>query len=210
MNYKKPIPQDLQDKVVEQHKNGAPCKAICESLNISRRKFYRILDENNITSKLSHIDDNSIDYIPVGTYSTSQMSRITLNSVQICADLAKHGCHPNKTNKLLFPYDSIEPDLYRHFIRGFFDGDGSIDATLFRITSNKEILIEIQNILMLTCKLRRTKLKDYPHKEIEIYDLSYGGRLQLERIYNYLYQDSELYLERKKNIFKRTISSPSA
>jgi intein-encoded DNA endonuclease-like protein len=41
------------------------------------------------------------------------------------ADLEKWGCVENKTFKLNFP-DFISEELIPHFIRGYFDGDGSV------------------------------------------------------------------------------------
>ena len=42
----------------------------------------------------------------------------------MCKDLTNLGCCPNKTRALKFP--NIPNSLYKHFIRGFLDGDGCI------------------------------------------------------------------------------------
>lgn len=39
-------------------------------------------------------------------------------------DLSKYGIIPNKTGKEIFPIDKIPYNMYPHFLRGFFDGDG--------------------------------------------------------------------------------------
>lgn len=41
------------------------------------------------------------------------------------ADLEKWGCIENKTFKLKFP-EFLSEELVPHFIRGYFDGDGSV------------------------------------------------------------------------------------
>lgn len=43
-------------------------------------------------------------------------------------DLIRLGCVPNKSLILKFPSENIfsNPELIRHFIRGYFDGDGSV------------------------------------------------------------------------------------
>lgn len=45
--------------------------------------------------------------------------------------LYNYGCTPRKSTTLQFPELSIfqSPDLIRHFIRGYFDGDGCISYT---------------------------------------------------------------------------------
>ena len=50
-----------------------------------------------------------------------------ITNLNIKNDLIKHGCVPRKTFKLFFP-SHLSAELVRHFIRGVFDGDGSIYA----------------------------------------------------------------------------------
>lgn len=57
-----------------------------------------------------------------------EYSRIQISSKTLTADLLKLGCTPRKSLTLKFPNDGIfkSNDLIRHFIRGYFDGDGSV------------------------------------------------------------------------------------
>lgn len=59
-------------------------------------------------------------------YKRSATAHFSVGSMAMCADLITHGCVPNKTFVTKFPFDSITPHLYRHFVRGYFDGDGCI------------------------------------------------------------------------------------
>ena len=43
----------------------------------------------------------------------------------MATDLAKYGIIPRKTGHEFLPIDEIPDNLIRHFIRGFFDGDGT-------------------------------------------------------------------------------------
>ena len=54
--------------------------------------------------------------------------RVFITSKKLAEDLTKYGCHANKTYDLTFPNKEIfvNKDLIRHFIRGYFDGDGSV------------------------------------------------------------------------------------
>ena len=70
-------------------------------------------------------------------------------SGQIKRDLAEYGIIPNKTGHLEIP-KKLNKEYWRDFIRGYFDGDGSIyeDKTGIRLTitsANKEILDDINS-----------------------------------------------------------------
>lgn len=69
---------------------------------------------------------------PIGEYVTKQgfnagaiAYNLAISSEKIFNDLIKHGCVENKTFKLEFP-KSLPKLLIPHFIRGFFDGDGTV------------------------------------------------------------------------------------
>lgn len=116
----------------------------------------------------------------------------------------------NDKNK--FPW--IDCSLKNHFIRGIFDGDGSVssgktyrksDCTLknyYRVEflAKEKFLCEIQNTLVSEAGLSRTKLIR-PHRTNNIYAMSYGGKGNFRKIYNYLYKDATVFLERKKAKF---------
>ena len=56
------------------------------------------------------------------------ISAIHLTSDKMFNDLIKQGCIPNKSLVLTFPNKYQVPEnLINHFIRGYFDGDGSIN-----------------------------------------------------------------------------------
>ena len=57
--------------------------------------------------------------------SSTNSCRIIVGSKKACEDLIKLGCTPKKSLILKFP-KNIREDLLSHFIRGYFDGDGSI------------------------------------------------------------------------------------
>ena len=52
---------------------------------------------------------------------------LELYSKKLVTDLINVGCYPNKSLTLKFPNTNYfnDPSLIRHFIRGYFDGDGS-------------------------------------------------------------------------------------
>jgi hypothetical protein len=121
-----------------------------------------------------------------------------------------NGCLPdksfeNKTN-LHIPFKN---ELTRHFIRGFFDGDGGCtyinnsrkEQKRVYIYSNSLIFIkEIRDFLNdnnIDCSITDAKSV----YKLTIFSLSY------KRFYNLLYQDCEIYLLRKRILFEKILDS---
>lgn len=124
-----------------------------------------------------------------------EYAQIRISSKEMVNDLIKLGCFPNKTFTLQFP--DIEKELVHHFMRGYFDGDGSIyngKQKNWYILGNYDFLKEYQKKLIEEADLNKIKI----HKKKNIYSLSYGGNLNINKIYNFLYNNSEIYMERKK------------
>jgi len=121
--------------------------------------------------------------------------RIAIRSDQLSTDLARHGCVQQKSLILEFP--KIPSHLVNHFIRGYFDGDGSVTirgkACNFHLLGTKQFIESCREAM----GMHYTKLS----KKGNVYDLRYSGRNNLETIYNYLYKDATIFLERKHNEF---------
>lgn len=132
---------------------------------------------------------------------------LQIASKYLVLNLIKLGVIPRKTWNLLFPL-FVAKNLVRHFIRGYFDGDGWIclnkTGLTFGIMGRNNFLVSIQNYLMSSCKLNKTKL--LPNKRSKNKDtksLCYGGNNQCKRIYKYLYEDATIFLRRKKLVWEK-------
>lgn len=131
---------------------------------------------------------------------------LVLRSKKIFNDLIKYNIVPNKTFKLKFPRN-VSGNLIKHFIRGYFDGDGGIhwhkkNKTLeVQFLGLKDFLLRIQKILVNECRINYVKI----FRSRSIYCLKYVGNTQVPRILNYLYKGSNIYLDRKYEIAKQTI-----
>ena len=151
-------------------------------------------------------------YTPKGTYSTNKMCKLYINSQKLCNDLNKYGIVPNKTGKEIVP-TNIPEELLRHFVRGFFDGDG---CTLMdrkhdklhgiEFCSNESFLITLQEIFINKKILNKEHLKtiyrEKRHNQKLCY-LAYTRKYIIENIFNYMYKDATIYLERKYNNFNK-------
>jgi intein/homing endonuclease len=131
-------------------------------------------------------------------------SRIRIKSKVISESLSKLGVVPRKSDKTYFPH--IPENLYSHFIRGLFDGDGciSIDKKSkqkrIQFTGHISLIERIQEILIKECSLNKTKIDITISKSgKKSYTIHYVGNNQIERITNYLYDEATIYLTRKFN-----------
>ena len=121
---------------------------------------------------------------------------IDLNSVKICKDLCKIGIVPNKSLVLNINFSLIPKGLIRHFIRGYFDGDGSICHT---IQDNK---IRWQISFIGTKDFLTFFLKEF-NKNHQLSSCGNNFRFNFSRfndvkdIVNYMYDDCTIYLDRK-------------
>ena len=71
---------------------------------------------------------DSSNTISTSTYGKEERAYFSIKDEQITKDLADRGCINNKTYLLKFPNEQQIPEKYlSHFIRGYFDGDGSIN-----------------------------------------------------------------------------------
>ena len=135
-------------------------------------------------------------------YDYLSMARLFIGNKKITESLKKY-IPKDKTFSLIFP--SINNELERHFVRGYFDGDGSIvngKNPQLNITSNDNFLDGL-DIKFKEIGLNKTK-RDIRHKQQNrIQTLRFVGRDNIKKIYDYLYKDSTIFLERKKKIFEQ-------
>lgn len=154
---------------------------------------------------------------PVGYYKkTSSYSdksyeyKFALTSNKLVSDLEKHGVIERKTLVLTFP--NLREDLIPHFIRGYFDGDGSVylhtpsercSSLGINIYGTKEFLEDM---------VKNFKFMDNPciykekRKETNCWNFKVNSNIRSLSLYHYLYKDcDDLYLSRKKDKFENFI-----
>lgn len=130
--------------------------------------------------------------------------RLVINSKKITNDLKLHGCFQKKTFNLKFP--KLDKNLIKHFIRGYFDGDGCVminkNTLNVAIVGTIDFLNEVKENLNKNCCLNETVYDNrHPNRNNNIRALRFGGNIIINRIFHYLYDDSTIYLNRKRKIF---------
>ena len=168
------------------------------------KKDVEILEKIKMSLKSNH---------KIGTYINSngygignEYCAIRMVDKKIEQDLSALGVISRKTKILTFPTsDQVPQDLIRHFIRGFFDGDGSVykhDYPSMSFTGTYEMLCGVKKELQ---KIINTQANIYPYKNKDIFDYKVGGTNQMKKIYDYFYKDATIFLGRKKNKFEEIL-----
>lgn len=135
-----------------------------------------------------------------------QIYKIICTSKQLRRDLFNLGCTPKKSLTITFP--SLPSEAIPHFIRGYFDGDGSVGVyknsnkikncyTLRSEFCSGSYLFLEQLIQQLPIKNKKIK-KDIRKKSL--YRLNFSVN-DSKKLYEYMYQNATIWLNRKKEKF---------
>jgi len=141
---------------------------------------------------------------------TSKLVSLEINNKTNFYNLVSHGIKPRKTYlRDTEVFKSIPDNSLNHFIRGFFDADGSISTNnynniTFNFTSgNYNFLEKIEECLIKNISLNKVKI----HQHTENWSiLAYSGRKNSQKFYNWLYKDATIYLKRKKDTFEKILT----
>lgn len=151
---------------------------------------------------------------------TEDIARINISSKKLKESLVNLGYSDRKTyDELHIP--KIDSELVRHFIRGYFDGDGCITGNARKpnpnnreknwrfsyraefVSKTKTLLEEIKQELEknnITCSILLIK-KDHTYR------LNISARESLKKMYHYLYDNSNFYLKRKYLKFNHYVNT---
>lgn len=131
----------------------------------------------------------------------SNMVSISISSKEITASLAAVGISRNKT----FTIDweiitaNMPPDLIRHFIRGYFDGDGWFVRKRFTygfVCGSEKFMRGLANYLSLLGCLAN----NYRKIDSNIFQISVNGRLKFLNFHKLIYNNCSCFLGRKHNM----------
>lgn len=150
-------------------------------------------------------------YIQDTQYGRVEYCSFNVNNPKMVNDLIKQGVVYNKSKILKFP-THLPRELLPHFIRGYFDGDGSVYKCKSKsgcgigisFVGTEDVLNGILNEFKGVINTKAS-VRKYPGKEI--YDLKIGGRTNVKKLYQYLYNDAEIFLARKKLVFEEEFNT---
>ena len=128
--------------------------------------------------------------------------------------LMRYGLEPRKSLTLKFP--SLPREVLPSFIRGYFDGDGSIilQKTIYNTYAqvtftcgSLEFLTELQKTLLEVFNIK-SQIYDGGHLDSHAMSLRITKRSEIDKFYSVIYKDADLYLERKYLKFQELYQYP--
>jgi hypothetical protein len=130
--------------------------------------------------------------------------RVTVPSAVMIRDLLSLGLTPQKTTELTWPH--IPDEQQPHFLRGYFDGDGCWiriagnrgGQCIWSVISSIKFLDGCQDYLSRTLSIGNKVPRQRRSCRDGIGDLTYGRRDVTARIYQLMYHDATVWLERKR------------
>ncbi|MFH1821997.1 MAG: hypothetical protein ABH852_06135 [Methanobacteriota archaeon] len=129
--------------------------------------------------------------------SKEPVSKVEITSTGLVKDLNRWGV-PFPKEQARFP--KINHSLFNHFIRGAWDGDGTIykhhGQWTFAICGSYFLIEKIQQVLVRNCNVRQVKIWKDTRKETLFY-LQYMGNKQVPRILRWLYNQATIYFDKK-------------
>lgn len=134
--------------------------------------------------------------------------KLQIYSTYFSSSLQKLGCVPNKARVIRFP--NIPKSLYKHFIRGFFDGDGCLilnytigHCVVDFACASYNFLLDLQSIILSQVGITSAVIKK--EKKYDVWHLRYCGK-KILTLLDWLYDDAHFYLKRKH--YKYQLLSP--
>lgn len=171
-------------------------KQLAEIFDVKTRDFER-KRPNGYISKMVQLDFNS-------KYMSKSVNEL-------------YGCGGNKarSSSLHEIFDKIPKKYINHFVRGYFDGDGSAGVYLtkrgdlrrnFGFTGNIKFINEL--IKILSKYTGSSKRKSFPIKNSNYSSaITYSSKDDIQKIVEWIYSDHKICLIRKRDKVEKILSS---
>lgn len=160
--------------------------------------------------KLNECLESSVpvkEYVQTTGYSVgSTYCRVLYASEKLTDDLMRYGVFENKTDILDAPPD-IPKQYIKDFIRGYFDGDGSVwrsksnNQCHISIVGTDALLTFIMNHLKDEGVIERMYPLEKRKKHQTVSYFRFGGRIIAYKFLKYIYENAHTYLDRKYDIY---------
>jgi len=168
----------------------------CKSGELKLKLKYT--DKEHIDKFLKDINSNTPVRFGIDKKNNSKFCYVLINSNHMIKKLFELGCVQNKTFKIRLP--KLNDNLISNFIRGYFDGDGSISRVKNRpnsfvvsICSNKDFNEDLVQYLNFG--------KIYEEKKYSV--IKINKIEEIKKFRDIIYNNSNTLLERKFNVFKQ-------
>lgn len=172
--------------------------------------FTLSIQDIDILEKIKKLFGSSV---PIRMQKESKIINFKVSSKTMFRDLENLGVRQRKTGREHFP--NIPQELKKHFIRGYFDGDGSfvqdlnnyIKGGVFICSASEEFLWKI-------CEYFKEEIDleiwvNRPPSQT-IYSIRTNAYAKSQVFYKHIYSDPAISLNRKREKIHNFLNSPSA
>ncbi len=161
------------------------------------------LSKKDVEHLRKFLDFLESDY-PLRKESCYETIGVYLYSTRLAMDLINLGCTPRKSATLTFP--DLPIALIPHFVRGYFDGDGSAwiagkyPCLYLNFVGNKHFLECLGHIIhLLTGVPSSGDVSKHPKSEVAYY-LKYSGQIKAHHVAQWMYEGATVWMERKREV----------
>lgn len=174
---------------------------ISKKASKSGQVFLSSVDKEWVLEFMKTIDSTNKPREEVHKVFKKSIWKAQITSAEMYNDLNAIGCTPNKSHTIRLPL--LNKDLIHHFIRGYFDGDGTV-GVYKNLKSNDWCILKSgfssgsKNFLESLLDILPVKNKSIKHAGVYITQHSLQDTISL---YNYMYKDANVFLKRKKDVF---------
>ena len=128
-------------------------------------------------------------------------SQLDLSSKKLATDLQRWGIVPRKSKILRAPI--IPSALNSHWVRGYFDGDGSVSLAGRSCPQLCCNVVGTKSVLDFV--IRRCPVFGQVKKYNGCYRVNFTGNRKARGFYDYLYNDADVMMDRKHAVFARIL-----
>ena len=155
-----------------------------------------------LVGKLNQVlgSNRPIRHVPRQQPTQQDQVCLVVSNLRLSDALIKQGMYQAKSLTLTFPTsDQVPKNLLRHFVRGYYDGDGGLCLSRGRATHpSLSICASLPFALALIDIVKAQGCHMTLHKPSAIHSLTMTGRVQCVRFCDWMYQDvNGLFLPRK-------------
>ena len=179
------------------HKNGQA--HISLSLNVLDAEILQFFAEDIDTQK------------PVKK--SERVASLVVTSDKMAEDLGKHGVFPRKTYSMSFPPAEVPVDFIPHYLRGYFDGDGTISKKIDRQRPSHvyigyagfcDHLEQIRSFMEASYGIKSSVRQDKRNNKYSTNnpfgELILTNKYSRTSFLNMIYKDARRFLPRKKEL----------
>lgn len=144
-----------------------------------------------------------------GPYTTRPFVRMAISSRFIVDSLIEIGVLPRKS-RTDTPLPSVPECLFRHFVRGYFDGDGTQSLSSRNVAAvgfcgQRLFITQLQEKLCLLTGIKKAKILT---RGKHLVQFTNAAKKDVRRLYSFLYPEEDyLFLERRKEWFLKVMNS---